>query len=144
MIYDTYRPQRSVDKFIEWAKDDSDLKMKDLYYPGLTGSKKWLFDNGYIAAKSVRNLIKYAHNLVMTDSFSSISLNLFHQRRCQFDKLARRESLIALQQSVKYPISYGKFDGRSKVNNNFQLAWASSRLWLLKLFLIFKTFASFL
>ena len=26
--------------------------MKDLYYPGLTGSKKWLFDNGYIAAKS--------------------------------------------------------------------------------------------
>ena len=52
VIYDSYRPQRTVDSFVQWSNDDSDVKMKELYYPTLVGSKKQLFDDGYIAAKS--------------------------------------------------------------------------------------------
>ena len=54
VLYDTYRPQRTVDTFIAWAKEDGDLKMKELYFPGLTESqnKRWLFENGYIASRS--------------------------------------------------------------------------------------------
>ncbi len=50
LIYDAYRPQRSVDQFIEWSKDEDDTLMKDKYYPNV--DKKDLFKLGYIAEKS--------------------------------------------------------------------------------------------
>ncbi len=44
VLYDTYRPQRTVDTFILWSKDDEDVGMMELYYPVLEGKKKeWLF-----------------------------------------------------------------------------------------------------
>ena len=44
VLYDTYRPQRTVDTFILWSKDDDDVGMMELYYPVLEGKKKeWLF-----------------------------------------------------------------------------------------------------
>ena len=49
-VYDCYRPQRAVDRFVRWAKDLSDIKMKKEFYP--TVSKKHLFRDGYIARKS--------------------------------------------------------------------------------------------
>ena len=49
-IFDCFRPQRSVDHFVRWAKDLDDLKMKKSYYPNV--KKKELFNDGYIAAKS--------------------------------------------------------------------------------------------
>ena len=52
VIYDSYRPQTAVDTFVTWSFDDTDMKMKDLYYPSIEGSKKQLFDDGYIASKS--------------------------------------------------------------------------------------------
>jgi len=52
VVYDTYRPQITVDAFVEWARDDQDLLAKSRYYPTLTGSKIQLFEQGYIAAKS--------------------------------------------------------------------------------------------
>ena len=52
VVYDSFRPQRTVDSFVAWSKDDSDEKMKQLYYPKLEGSKQKLFEEGYIAAKS--------------------------------------------------------------------------------------------
>ena len=39
VVYDAYRPQRTVDSFVAWSKNDSDLVMKDFYYPTLVGSK---------------------------------------------------------------------------------------------------------
>jgi D-alanyl-D-alanine dipeptidase len=39
VVYDSYRPQITVDTFVEWARDDQDLLAKARYYPTLTGSK---------------------------------------------------------------------------------------------------------
>lgn len=50
LIYDAYRPQRAVDHFVRWAKDESDTKMKDEFYPELDKSE--LFPKGYIAVYS--------------------------------------------------------------------------------------------
>lgn len=50
LIYDAYRPQRAVDHFVRWAQDESDIKMKDEFYPELDKSE--LFPKGYIAVYS--------------------------------------------------------------------------------------------
>jgi D-alanyl-D-alanine dipeptidase len=49
-IYDCYRPQRSVDHFVRWAKNINDIRTKAEFYPTL--DKKDLFTGDYIAAKS--------------------------------------------------------------------------------------------
>jgi len=49
-VFDCYRPQRSVDHFVRWAKDINDTTMKKEYYPGV--EKRELFEKGYIAARS--------------------------------------------------------------------------------------------
>lgn len=49
-IFDAYRPQRSVDHFVRWAKDEKDTLMKAIYYPRV--AKKDLFKLDYIASKS--------------------------------------------------------------------------------------------
>lgn len=49
-VYDCYRPQRAVNDFIEWAKDESDQKMKQEFYPRV--DKRDAFKLGYIAEKS--------------------------------------------------------------------------------------------
>jgi len=49
-IYDTYRPQRAVDHFVEWSKNMDDTRMKRYFYPDL--DKTVLFPQGYIAEKS--------------------------------------------------------------------------------------------
>ena len=49
-IYDSYRPQRAVDHFVEWAKRMDDTRMKEYFYPDL--DKSVLFAQVYIAEKS--------------------------------------------------------------------------------------------
>ena len=49
-IWDSYRPQRAVDHFMRWGKDESDAKMKRYFYPNLT--KKEVFEKEYVATKS--------------------------------------------------------------------------------------------
>ena len=49
-IFDSYRPQQSVDHFVRWAKDLNDKKQKQTYYPEV--NKQHLFRDGYIAARS--------------------------------------------------------------------------------------------
>ena len=49
-VFDSYRPQRSVDHFVEWAKDLTDTKQKATYYPEV--DKQHLFRDGYIASRS--------------------------------------------------------------------------------------------
>ncbi len=50
VVFDAYRPQSSVDFFIEWSKDLNDTLNKILYYPDI--KKADLFNLGYIAYKS--------------------------------------------------------------------------------------------
>lgn len=49
-IWDTYRPQRAVDHFLRWGKNESDDKMKKYFYP--KKSKKQVFEEGYVAEHS--------------------------------------------------------------------------------------------
>lgn len=49
-VYDCYRPQRSVNFFVQWAKDLRDNKMKAEFYPRV--EKANLFKDGYIAQNS--------------------------------------------------------------------------------------------
>ena len=49
-VYDSYRPQRAVDHFVEWSKRTDDTRMKAYFYPDL--DKSVLFPQGYIAEKS--------------------------------------------------------------------------------------------
>lgn len=49
-VYDCYRPQRSVDAFVAWAKDLADTRMKAEFYPRVR--KQRLFKDGYIAEQS--------------------------------------------------------------------------------------------
>ena len=49
-IYDAYRPQMAVTNFVNWAKDESDNRMKKYFYPEL--DKSVLFPQGYIAEHS--------------------------------------------------------------------------------------------
>lgn len=49
-IFDAYRPQCAVDYFMEWAKDASDVRMKEYFYPEL--DKSVLIPQEYIAEKS--------------------------------------------------------------------------------------------
>ncbi|REG87614.1 M15 family metallopeptidase [Winogradskyella sediminis] len=49
-VYDGYRPQRSVNHFIRWAKDLHDTINKQQFYPEV--EKRNLFNAGYIASRS--------------------------------------------------------------------------------------------
>ncbi|NRA73402.1 MAG: M15 family metallopeptidase [Rickettsiales bacterium] len=48
VIYDAYRPQKSVEYFSKWGKDISDTKMKEIFYPHL--DKKDIHSSGYLAS----------------------------------------------------------------------------------------------
>lgn len=49
-IFDAYRPQRAVNHFIRWARDEEDSSTRQEFYPGRR--KQQLFDEGYIARRS--------------------------------------------------------------------------------------------
>jgi D-alanyl-D-alanine dipeptidase len=49
-VFDGYRPQRSVDHFVRWAKVLNDTLTKQKYYPNV--AKKDLFKLDYIASRS--------------------------------------------------------------------------------------------
>ena len=51
VIYDGYRPQKSVDRFVRWSEDSTDPQLKkSFYYPRV--NKEDAFQLGYIARKS--------------------------------------------------------------------------------------------
>ena len=50
ILYDAYRPQRAVDFFVQWSKNQNDTINKRTYYPNI--KKPELFKLGYIAYKS--------------------------------------------------------------------------------------------
>ncbi|MFJ7169501.1 M15 family metallopeptidase [Streptomyces globosus] len=50
VVYDCYRPQRSVDRFVRWARDAGDQATKAEFYPEVDKSR--LVALGYIAERS--------------------------------------------------------------------------------------------
>lgn len=71
LIFDAYRPQRAVNHFARWAKDLSDSKMKQLYYPDV--DKTELFSQGYIAGR-------YGHSRGSTVDLTLVSLTAPYQQ----------------------------------------------------------------
>ena len=68
-VFDAYRPQRAVDEFVEWARDESDTLMKHEFYPDV--AKRNLFELGYIASKS-------GHS-----RGSTVDLTIVHVENCE-------------------------------------------------------------
>jgi zinc D-Ala-D-Ala dipeptidase len=71
-VYDCYRPQRSVDAFVAWAKDLDDTRMKAEFYPRVR--KNRLFKDGYIAEQS-------GHSRGSTVDLTLVRLPAAHQPR---------------------------------------------------------------
>lgn len=49
-VFDAYRPQRAVDHFVRWARDEHADATKQEFFPQV--DKRHLFRDGYIASKS--------------------------------------------------------------------------------------------
>ncbi|MFD9869363.1 D-Ala-D-Ala dipeptidase VanX [Streptomyces niveus] len=50
LLWDGYRPQRAVDRFLDWSQEPEDGRTKKRHYPNIDRSE--MFDLGYVAAKS--------------------------------------------------------------------------------------------
>ena len=49
-VFDAYRPAGAVRHFVMWGIEDTDIRMKEYFYPDL--EKQELFSKGYVASKS--------------------------------------------------------------------------------------------
>jgi D-alanyl-D-alanine dipeptidase len=50
LLWDGYRPQRAVDRFLDWSQQPEDGRTKARFYPNL--DRVEMFSNGYVAPKS--------------------------------------------------------------------------------------------
>ena len=50
LLWDGYRPQRAVDRFLEWSAQPEDGRTKARFYPNIDRAE--MFTNGYVAPKS--------------------------------------------------------------------------------------------
>ena len=49
-VFDAYRPVCAVKHFVMWGLEDTDIRMKEYFYPDLV--KQELFSKGYVASRS--------------------------------------------------------------------------------------------
>ncbi|RSN56130.1 D-Ala-D-Ala dipeptidase VanX [Amycolatopsis sp. WAC 04182] len=50
LLWDGYRPQRAVDRFMRWAEEPEDGRKKARHYPNI--DRPQMFEQGYVATKS--------------------------------------------------------------------------------------------
>jgi D-alanyl-D-alanine dipeptidase len=50
LLWDGYRPQRAVDRFVRWSKEPDDGRTKPRHYPNIDRAD--MFEQGYVAFKS--------------------------------------------------------------------------------------------
>lgn len=50
LVWDGYRPQRAVDRFLRWAEEPEDGRTKPRHYPNIDRAE--MFTRGYVAARS--------------------------------------------------------------------------------------------
>lgn len=112
-IFDAYRPQCAVDYFVKWAKDHSDVRMKEYFYPEL--EKSSIIPEGYISTRS-----KHTHG-------STVDLTLFDMASerevdmgCTYDYfgLASHPGLLPGQEAGGYkPIDEQQYAARMLLRN---------------------------
>jgi zinc D-Ala-D-Ala dipeptidase len=64
LLWDGYRPQRAVNRFLQWARQPEDGRTKPRHYPNIERAE--MFEKGYVAARS-------GHS-----RGSTVDLTLFH------------------------------------------------------------------
>jgi D-alanyl-D-alanine dipeptidase len=64
LIWDAYRPQSAVNRFLRWANEPEDNRTKSRHYPNIARTD--MFDQGYVSARS-------GHS-----RGSTVDLTLFH------------------------------------------------------------------
>lgn len=50
LLWDGYRPQRAVNRFLQWSEEPEDGRTKSKHYPNINRSE--MFQKGYVAAQS--------------------------------------------------------------------------------------------
>jgi zinc D-Ala-D-Ala dipeptidase len=50
LLWDAYRPQRAVNRFLEWSAEPEDERTKEGFYPNIDRAE--MITNGYVAPKS--------------------------------------------------------------------------------------------
>jgi D-alanyl-D-alanine dipeptidase len=50
LVWDGYRPQRAVNRFLSWSEEPEDGRTKQRHYPNI--SRAEMFEEGYVATKS--------------------------------------------------------------------------------------------
>ena len=50
LLWDAYRPQRAVNRFLEWSEQPEDGRTKARFYPNIDRAQ--MFSNGYVAPRS--------------------------------------------------------------------------------------------
>ena len=50
LLWDAYRPQRAVDRFVEWSAQPEDGSTKQRFYPNI--GREDMFTDGYVASRS--------------------------------------------------------------------------------------------
>nr|MDT0663319.1 D-Ala-D-Ala dipeptidase VanX [Micromonospora sp. DSM 115978] len=50
LLWDGYRPQRAVDRFLRWSRQPEDGRTKSRHYPNI--DRREMFEKGYVAARS--------------------------------------------------------------------------------------------
>jgi D-alanyl-D-alanine dipeptidase len=50
LLWDGYRPQRAVNRFLEWSAQPEDGRTKPRFYPNL--DRETMFSDGYVASRS--------------------------------------------------------------------------------------------
>jgi D-alanyl-D-alanine dipeptidase len=50
LLWDAYRPQRAVDRFLEWSRQSEDGRTKRRFYPNIDRAE--MLTNGYVASRS--------------------------------------------------------------------------------------------
>jgi D-alanyl-D-alanine dipeptidase len=53
LIWDAYRPQRAVDRFLEWSAQPEDGRTKRCFYPNIDRAE--MFAHGYVARRSAHS-----------------------------------------------------------------------------------------
>jgi len=50
LLWDGYRPQRAVDRFVQWSREPEDGRTKSRHYPNI--DRAAMFEQGYVATRS--------------------------------------------------------------------------------------------
>lgn len=94
LLWDGYRPQRAVDRFLQWSREPEDGRTKWRHYPNIDRAS--MFEQGYVATKS-------GHT-----RGSTVDLTLYHLATGELARMGGDHDLMD-------PISHHRARGVSRV-----------------------------